>query len=299
MNPATTTLAVTGASGFVGQHLCRHFLARGWSVRGLVRDTEDDRLREQGLKLYACDLPDRIDPEAFRGVDVLIHCAYTIRFVSLKDARRVNEEGSSRLLALSRDAAVRRFVFLSSTSAHPEALSYYGRSKLAFEERLDPERDLIFRAGLVLGPDGGLFQRLVASLRRSALLPLFGGGLQPMQTVHVDDLCLAMQKAIERDLTGRYVVAEPEAMPLRELLQLVARKLGRRAIPLPLPVGPALACLRFAERLRIPLPVSSENLLGALGLRFQPSRDDLEAIGVQLRSAAESLEQLLARAEDI
>jgi len=299
MSLAGTTLAVTGAGGFVGRHLCRHFLAHGCTVRGLVRDTDHPPLREQGVELFECALPDRIDSEAFRGVEVLVHCAYTSRFVSLEEAQRVNEEGTSRVLALSREAGVERFVFISSTSAHTEALSYYGKSKLAIEERLDSTRDLILRPGLVLGPDGGLFQRLVASLRRSRLLPLFDGGQQPVQTVHIDDLCLALERALERELTGCYVVAEPRGLPLRDLIRLTAQKLGRGVLLLPLPAGPVLACLRVAEALRVPLPVSSENVLGALGLRAQPSDDDLKTIGVSLRSAEESLEQLLASTEDI
>jgi nucleoside-diphosphate-sugar epimerase len=287
-----TTVAVTGAGGFVGRHLCRHFLARGCTVRGLVRDPGRAAHLEPGVELFECDLPDRIDAAGFDGVEVLIHCAYTSRFVSLAEARRVNEDGSARVLAASREAGVKRFVFVSSTSAHPQARSYYGKSKLAVEGRLDPTRDLIIRPGLVLGADGGLFQRLVASLRRSGVLPLFGGGRQPVQTVHIDDLCVAMERAVERRLTGPYVVAEPRGLPLRELLQLTAQKLGRRAIPVPLPASPVLACLRITEALRIPLPISSENVLGALSLREQPSADDLKAIGIVLRTAEESLNGL-------
>jgi NADH dehydrogenase len=212
--------------------------------------------------------------------------------VSPAEAYRVNEDGSARVLAACREAGVERFVFISSTSAHPDALSYYARSKLSIEGRLDPERDLILRPGLVLGPDGGLFQRLVASLRRGGLIPLFGGGRQPVQTVHVDDFCLAVERALERRLTGRYVVAEPRGLPLRDLLRLTADKLGRRAIPVSLPAGPVLACLRVTEVLRIPLPISSENVLGALSLREQPSAEDLQAIGVHLRNARESLDGL-------
>lgn len=287
-----TTVAVTGAGGFVGRHLCRHFLAQGCTVRGLVRDPDRASHLEPGVKRFECDLPDRIDTTAFDGVEVLIHCAYMSRFVSLTEARRVNEDGSARVLAASREAGVKRFVFVSSISAHPQARSYYGKSKLAVEGRLDPTRDLIIRPGLVLGPDGGLFQRLVASLRRSGVLPLFGGGRQPVQTVHIEDLCVAMERAVEQGLTGCYVVAEPRGLALRELLQLIAQKLGRRAIPVPLPAGPVLACLRITEALRIPLPISSENVLGALSLREQPSEDDLKAIGIVLRGAEESLDGL-------
>jgi len=296
MTAARKTVALTGAAGFVGRHLCHHFLARGFDVRGLVRDPERRSALEPEVALFRCDLPAVCDADAFRNVDSVIHCAYTSRFTSLKEARRVNEEGTARVLALSREAGVERFVFVSSTSAHADALSYYGKSKLLLEATLDPERDLIIRPGLVLGSDGGLFDRLVSSLRRSGFVPVFGGGRQTVQTVHVDDLCVAIERAIERKLTGAFVVAEPEGLPLRDLFRLVAKKLGRRATVVSLPAGPVLALLRVAEALRVPLPISSENVLGALALRAQPSAADLEAIGVVLRTASDSLDQLLAGA---
>jgi hypothetical protein len=58
---------------------------------------------------------------------------------------------------------------------------------------------------------------------------------------------------------------------------------------LPLPLGPALAFLRLAEALRLPLPVSSENLLALRSLRAQPAADDLRGLGLRIRPAAESL----------
>jgi nucleoside-diphosphate-sugar epimerase len=293
MRLAGARLAVTGASGFLGRHLCRHFLSLGCRVRGLVREPAKATEVPAGVELFRCELPHAIDENGFREAAVLIHCAYTSRFRTLEQARQVNEEGTCKVLERSRRCGVGRFVFLSSTSAHPGALSYYGRSKLALERRLDPARDLILRPGLVLGPDGGLFQRLVSSLRGTGLLPLFGDRNEPLQTVHVDDFCLAVQRALEQELTGCFVVAEPDGLPLRDLVELLAAGLGRRARPIRLPAGPVLAALRVAERLRIPLPISSENVLGALALREQPSADDLQRIGIRVRSAQESLEQLL------
>jgi nucleoside-diphosphate-sugar epimerase len=294
MTAGRKTVAVTGANGFVGRHLCHHFLARGFDVRGLVRDPRRRGSLHPDVALFRCVLPAPLDSDAFRNVDVLIHCAYTSRFRSLAEARRVNEEGTARVRALCFEAGVRQFVFVSSTSAHDQALSYYGKSKRMLERTLDAERDLIIRPGLVLGNDGGLFCRLVSSLRRSGFVPVFGGGRQTVQTVHVDDLCCAFDRAIEQGLTGTFVVAEPGGLPLRDLFRLVAAKIGCRATIVPLPAGPALALLRAAEALRLPLPISSENVLGALALRSQPSSADLDAIGVVLRPASESLGDLLA-----
>jgi len=282
-------IAVTGATGFLGRHLCDHFRTRGWRVRGLVRDPHRQGLPPE-VEVALCDLPDRAEAAAFTSVDVVIHCAYASREANLAAARRVNELGTERVYALGRAAGVRRFVFISSTSAHDGALSYYGRSKLALEHTLDPERDLIIRPGLVLAPGGGgLFHRMADGLRRTGVAPVFDGGRQIMQTVYIDDFCAAVHAAIARDRVGRYVVAEPEGLPVRDFFHLVAARCGARCRLVPVPAAPLLVVLRVAERLGIALPVSSENVLGMKSLRFQPSAADLETLGVPARRTAESL----------
>ena len=288
-------VAVTGATGFLGRHLCEYFQARGWRVRGLVRDVGRHPVRE-GIELALCDLPDRIDAAAFAGADVVIHCAYASREANLVQARRVNELGTERVYALGRAAGVRRFVFISTISAHDEALSYYARSKLAIEHTLDPERDLIIRPGLVLAPGGGgLFHRMVDGLRRTGMAPIFDGGRQVMQTVYIDDFCAAVHGALVSDRVGRYVVAEPEGLPVRDFFRLVAEKCGVRCRLVPLPTTPLLLALRAVERLGVALPISSENVLGMRSLRFQPSARDMEALGVHPRPTAESLDLVFPR----
>jgi len=283
---------VTGANGFLGRHLCERLAGEGWSVTGLVRDTSRYPFHVEGIELRVGDLPARIDEDAFEDADVVVHCAYMSRHTTIAEARRVNEDGSDRILALARRHGA-RFVFISSTGAHPEALSYYGRSKLAIEGRLDLGQDLVIRPGLILG-DGGLFQRISSSLARFGFVPVFEGGRQQIQTVHVDDLCAAIVRAVELDLVGRYVVAEPHGLELRELFQQMADRMGVKCRLVRLPARPMLLALRAAERLGLRLPLTSENVLGALSLRTQPSEDDLAAIGVSVRSTPESLASLIA-----
>jgi nucleoside-diphosphate-sugar epimerase len=232
-----------------------------------------------------------LDEAAFVGADVVIHCAYMSRHTTLEEARRVNEVGTERVLALARKHGS-RFVFISSTGAHEDALSYYGQSKLTIEGWLDPTRDLIIRPGLILG-DGGLFKRISASLSRFGFIPVFDGGRQMIQTVHVEDLSAATVTAIERGLTGTYVVAEPDGLELRELFRAMGKRMGRKCRLVPLPATPVLAGLRLAERMGLRLPLTSENVLGARSLRVQPSRGDLERIGIRVRTVQESLDDLL------
>jgi nucleoside-diphosphate-sugar epimerase len=287
-------IAVTGATGLVGRHLCDHFRRLGWRVRALVRNLSLYPFNTEGVEVFHCDLPGAVDERAFAGARAIVHCAYMTRFTSLDAAYRVNDLGTREVLELSRSAGVKSFVFLSSQSAHEAARSYYGRSKLTLEKLLDPGRDVIIRSGLVLGKGGsGLFHRMCDMIRKAKVIPVFGGGRQPIQTIHVEDLCRAVEAAVTKGLTGLFTVAEPKALEVRQLLEMIASRLGRRPLFMPLPIPPALAFLRVVEAFGVPFPVSSENLLGLQCLRAVDTTHDLAALGITARSAQESLAEVL------
>jgi nucleoside-diphosphate-sugar epimerase len=114
--------------------------------------------------------------------------------------------------------------------------------------------------------------------------------------VHVDDVCEAIGRILERNLTGSFNVAEPDPPTLAEFLRAMAERLGVRARFVPLPFGPVLAGLRVVEALRIPFPLRSESLLGLQGLQQLSVADDLARLGLRVRSARESLADVLPAA---
>lgn len=74
---------ITGANGFVGSNLCRHFLTEGWEVYGLVRTTSDLHfLNGLEVKLVTGDL---LRPEEIRipdGIDYIVHAASIVSDVA-------------------------------------------------------------------------------------------------------------------------------------------------------------------------------------------------------------------------
>lgn len=284
---AQRVTVVSGASGFLGLALVRHLAQHGHAVRALARRPQAQP-EIQGVRWHLCELPDRIDAGALAGAEVLVHCAYDLRGGDPARSRSVNVEGSRRLFDLARSRGVRRIVFVSSLSAHEQAVSDYGRSKLAVEALLDPARDVALRPGHIIGP-GGIFWRQAQQIARLPFIPLFFGGRQPIQTVDLADLCEALRVLVEGELTGVHGYAEIESVQLRQLYAAVAEYAGKRPRFLPLPGGLALAALRLAEGLGFRLPVSSDNLLGLKRLRAFDLEASVRAIGVRPRTMRESL----------
>jgi NADH dehydrogenase len=286
-------VAVTGAAGFVGLPLCRTLVARGFRVRALVRDPAATDL-DPGIERARCVLPDGIDDAALAGVDVLLHAAWATRETDAARARLVNEEGTRRLLEAARRAQVRSCVFISPIAARPDAPSYYGRSKWAAERFFSQPADLVLRPGLVLAAGGhGLFQQLLGAAERLHVVPLFAGGHQPLQTVHIDDLCAGVAAALERGLTGPLAIAEHPPIAMKDFLRAMVGQRGIRCLFLRLPFAPMLAALRIAERAGLPLPLRSESLLGLAGMQPVPVEADLARLGITVRPARESLRTIL------
>src|SRR2546422_1418278 len=154
------TVLITGASGFIGSRLAALALLRGYSVRTLTRSDWNGSPRVSARQRYFGSLPEQIPAHALRGTEVVVHCAAVAEGDEGRTAA-VNVEGTRRLALLAREAGVQTFIFLSSQSARPDALSAYGQTKYAAERallNLDGLNVVILRPGLVTGAgQRGLF----------------------------------------------------------------------------------------------------------------------------------------------
>lgn len=113
---------VTGASGFLGQHLVRALQAEGVAVRGLSRsEAGDTAVAGAGAIPVRGHLGDAASLQAaVRGADVVFHTASDTNNWGPRDGAQTetNIAGTERLLDAARQAGVRCFVYTSSVSAY-------------------------------------------------------------------------------------------------------------------------------------------------------------------------------------
>ena len=281
-------VVITGANGFLGTYLCRHYAQKGWQVNALVHSMPKEQMKS--VLYYPFDLADEVKEEYFKGVDYFIHCAY-IKVGARHDALEVNIEGTERLLNMSRRCGVKKNIFISSVAARKDALSIYGMQKFQCEKLFNTVNDLILRPGLILG-NGGLYGQLKTHLQKSSKVPLISGGKQAMQTIHIEDLTIAIDKCLEKDLHGILTIASPEKMTNKDFYRILCESLGKKPFFVYLPFTLLFIALSVTETFNINLPVSRENLLGLKRMSYIDTSESLTRIGITVKNFVESLKVL-------
>ena len=240
-------VALTGATGFIGQYLLRELPRRGYRLRVLLR-----RPTVVPTECASAVIGDLTRPQnmaaALADVDAVIHSAgiaHAMSGLPEDDYRALNTEASVALARAAQRAGVRRFVFLSSIRAQAgpvadavltedqEAMptDAYGRSKLAAERGL-AELDLdwvALRLVLVYGPGvKGNMAQLLRFARSPWPLPL-GGLTGKRSLLSLDSLAAAIDTVLAAGPLRRpFIVADPEPLTVPEMIAAMRRGLGRR-----------------------------------------------------------------------
>lgn len=233
---APLTVAVTGATGFLGRHVIAALAARGCRLRLLARREPLD------LGLPAAVVPDIVlgsleDHAALgrlvRGADVVLHLAGAIKAADDAGYLRVNRDGTRALVdAVKQQAPAAHVVQVSSMAArHPE-LSGYAASKRAGEdvvrERIDVSRYSIIRPPAIYGP-GDRETMIFFELASRKLVPVPGKPTARIALIHVEDAARILVARALGVPTGRvHAIADgrPEGYAWREILGAAAAAVG-------------------------------------------------------------------------
>ncbi len=162
-------------------------------------------------------------------------------------------------------AGVERLVVVSSTSAHSR-FEFRSAPRLT-NEALLPGSDLrwtIVRPSMIYGSElDHNMHKLLRFLDRSPVFPLFGPGDNLWQPVYYEDLARGMYEALVREVAIGKAYDLPGARPLRylDLVRTTAGALGKKVRIVRIPAEPVRRGLLVTEKLRIPLPVKSEQVL--------------------------------------
>ena len=277
---------ITGATGFVTGNVARRLIARGVSVRALVRDPD----RASGLVGADLVRGDLANEEALRvgmdGADAVIHGAamYEIGLTRGQRAKmfEANVRGTAHVLSAAKAAGVPRVVYISTIAVFGNTrgqivdetfrrtdqtfTSYYEETKVKAHEIADGfSADglplVVVQPGQVYGPgDHSGFGGLLSSYAhgRLPLLPFPELGLN---LSFVDDVATGIVLALDRGALGRTYVVGGEIVRARDAFATLGRVLGRSGPRWGLPYAP----LQLAALVR---PQMREVISSAKGVTF-------------------------------
>ncbi|WP_377298965.1 NAD-dependent epimerase/dehydratase family protein [Rhizobium sp. SGZ-381] len=302
---------ITGATGFVGQALCRMLAERGLPFRPV------SRLPRPGYATIGT-ITDRTDwRHALAGIDTVIHLAARVHVMRETDGdpltkfRAMNVEATLHLARAATEAKVRRFIFASSIKVngestregfpfhaddtpHPE--DAYGLSKAEAERALlalgkeSGMEVVIVRPPLVYGPGVGANFRLLMRLAAVGLPSPFAACDNRRSLVYVDNLCdLLLAAAQHPQAAGEvFLASDGEDLSTHQLFKRLAQLQGRAGLGLPIPPSLLKTLAKLAGKTQI-----SNRLLKNLQVDIRKTGDLLD--WVPPYPVAYGLQQTVAR----
>lgn len=245
---------VTGGGGFLGSHLVKALLERGYHVTSFSRGHYPEIIK-MGAKEVRGDLQNAAEIEkACQGKDVVFHVAGKVGvWGEYKDYYNINVAGTENVIRACRKNNIQKLVFTSSPSVvfgkedllnvdeqtpYPNNyVSHYGRTKAMAEKMVmeanGPELATVsLRPHLVFGPgDQNLFPRVLKSAK-DGKLKIVGDGENLVDIIYVDNAVEAHLLAfdhldINSKISGKtYFVGQERPIKLWQLVNQILESNG-------------------------------------------------------------------------
>lgn len=244
MAPPPLTVAVIGATGFVGRRLCARLQADGHRVVGVGRSVQDG-VEQDGILWRRADLFSLLQCEnAVVGVDVVVYLVHSmapsarLTQASFEDMDLILADNMARAAA---GAGVDRIVYLGGLVPTDPELSRHLASRREVEDALGAHGVPVttLRAGLVVGPQGSSFQILRRLVERLPVLVMPRWTRFRCQPIALDDILELLARVVASGAArGEAIdVGGPTVLTYRDLLVATAAALGVRRRFIDVPVG--------------------------------------------------------------
>ncbi|MEE9412798.1 MAG: NAD-dependent epimerase/dehydratase family protein [Methylococcales bacterium] len=220
-NPGShsNTIAITGATGFVGSTIIKLLVSQGWRVRALARDPNKlEQFADCPIEWVYGDLSnsDCLDSLVYNS-HAVIHCAGTVRGSQLSDFIAANVEGVSNLVtAILADSSQPRLLLISSLAARMPDISDYAKSKRQGEAFLATHisqlKWTILRPAAIYGVGDQEMKPLLDLMQKGVCLQL-SGAISRFSLIHVDDFAQAVAQWLDNGVAEHEIIEIDDGFP--------------------------------------------------------------------------------------
>jgi uncharacterized protein YbjT (DUF2867 family) len=244
--PYDKLITIYGGSGFLGRHVVRALVKRGYRIRNAVRRPDlAGHLQPLGRvgQIHSAQANLRDEASVARaalGADVLINLVGILFEGGRQRFETIHAKGAEHVALAARNQGG-ALVHVSALGADANSSSVYARTK-AEGERLAlsavPSATIV-RPSILFGPEDTFFNRFAAIARMSPMLPLIGGGETRFQPAFVGDVAEAIAMIADGQGTPgtTYELGGPEVRTFRQIMEFMLRVIDRKRLLVPLPFG--------------------------------------------------------------
>lgn len=235
---------VTGATGFLGSHLCHKLLEGGWKVSGLRRETSDAISVDEAVNWHVADIRDGEGVrKAIAGHDYVFHLAG----IGLMDAdgstvRETNITGTKNVVTASLEEGIERMVFTSTAGTRRSSdeateedvatpIGAYQESKWAAERLIESAMEngldavIVHPTSVVGQGDTKFTSRLIKLALDPKLIGYLPGGAS---LVNVNDVATGIIKAGNRGDKDEHYILGGQNLTYGEALEIIASHANAR-----------------------------------------------------------------------
>ena len=219
-------ILVTGATGFIGQHLVRQLAEAQFQITTLIRPSRRERSFAPGVRTHIV-VGDVDDLPALRvalyNVTHVIHLAGAWEENERDTLADTNVQGTLNLIEAMQEVGVKRLITVSSLGAHTHSAYSYLRIKAQVDDVVEASSlaYTILESSAVYGPGDGWTETIALALRRFPFFfPIPGSGRVRMQPLLVSDLAKCLIACLTNDKTSRktYAVGGPQHLTYDDLV---------------------------------------------------------------------------------
>jgi uncharacterized protein YbjT (DUF2867 family) len=234
-------ILLTGANGFIGQHLLQAILANQHHVTICCRNPNPRWQHHPQLTVIKMNFSDWQTSDwlpHLQNIDTVINAVGIIQQIETAQFSKIHTLAPCALFQAAAKSGVKKIIQISALGAELNAITEYFTSKAQADEFLKtlPLDWFIFKPSIVYG-QGAKSMALLTALAALPLTPLIGEGQQQIQPVYIGDLVNGVLVALNPHVEGRKIMAVVGEKPLavKDLLSQLAAWLNQpfRAISIP------------------------------------------------------------------
>lgn len=238
-------VVVAGGTGFIGRYLVRALLDSSHEVTVLSRSGRTSGIPQlAGAAATSADVTQAASLRGkLDGADAVVGVVTFPNYPAEVPRKQItfdnyDRQGTENLLAESKSAGVKNYLYISGAGADPASpVAWYrakGRAEVALKASgLDYS---ILRPSWAYGPEDKALNKFVAIARFSPVVPRIGLRRQEIQPVYVKDVATTVQRIFERNAWNKtFEIGGPDVMSMDTVIRTMLKVMGKRRLIVPIP----------------------------------------------------------------